>query len=111
MFTDGENISIENDPPAAAQPLEEQPATEYVKSPSETDAEFAERKRAAEFAKPIVPLNLEKRGKFQQWLDQNYRTIPFPALQQLERLLDDHVGKLSAADAKTLEAERKRLGV
>ena len=98
---------LENDSTATA-PVA---VAKYVKSPSESDSEFAERKRASEYAKPRAELNLGTRGKFQFWLDQNYRSIAFPALQQLEKLLDDNVGKISADDAKVLEAERRRLGV
>ncbi|HMD54155.1 MAG TPA: hypothetical protein VKJ65_06395 [Phycisphaerae bacterium] len=64
------------------------------KSPSETDAEFEARATAAEA--PKAAAKLTPRQEFQSWIDRNYKTISFPALAELEKLADDHLGKLPA---------------
>src|SRR5277367_2263609 len=72
-----------------------------VKSPSETDAEFAARV-AGETEKP-EPAKLSPRGEMQKWLDKNYRSMSFPAVAEIESLMDTHLGKLPDADAKALK--------
>lgn len=76
----------------SAEGLEEKDAAEAA----ETNGNVVEEKDAAEAAKTsgnVVEEKPNPKAKFQDWLTRNHTVIPFPAISELEKLLDQEFGK------------------
>ncbi len=82
----------------SAEGLEEKDAAEAAETSGNVAEEKPklEEKDAAEAAKTsgnVVEEKPNPKAKFQDWLTRNHTVIPFPAISELEKLLDEEFGK------------------